>query len=147
MLGDHTNSGRDGLGRAPEGDALAAQADVSVVAGQEAIENVHQRRFACAVLADQRVDLSGPDRERCVVYRHQLVEALGDMRHLHDVGANFGHVPNLRRDCGVRRAHPPAGFRLALLGVGDRGRGRDRRRAHFFRAGLEVEIVGHDDFA
>ena len=32
----------------------------------------------------------------------------------------------------------------ALLRVGDRGRGRNRRRPHFLRAGLEVEVVGHD---
>ena len=123
MLGDHTNSGRDRLGRTPEGDALAAQSDVSVVARQEAVENVHQRRFACAVLADQRMNLSGSDRKRCVVYRHQLVEALGDMRHLHDVGANLGHVPDLRREW-ESGGRPPAGSRFALLRVGDRGRRR-----------------------
>ena len=69
---------------------LPVQDDVAGVRAVriEAAEDLHQRRFSCAVLADQRVDLSLADLERHVLERADARELLGDVPHLQQVLAH-----------------------------------------------------------
>ena len=56
----------------------------------EPVEDVHQRRLARAVLAEQRVHLALEEVEADVVVRDDPREALRDVAHLEDLGA-LGH--------------------------------------------------------
>ena len=57
---------------------VAVDADLAVVVGVHAGEDLHQRRLAGAVLADQRVHLAGAKLEVDAVERGDAGEALGD---------------------------------------------------------------------
>ena len=57
---------------------LVVEQDLALVGLVEAVEHVHQRGLAGAVLAEQAVDLAGLDREVDVVVGDQVTEALGD---------------------------------------------------------------------
>ena len=64
------------------GDRLAGEEDLAAVGLVDAGHDLDQRRFAGAVLAEQRVDLARIERERHVLERLGRVEALGDVAHL-----------------------------------------------------------------
>src|SRR5262249_21734731 len=56
----------------------AVHDDLATVRLQKAVEDVHQGGLACAVLAQQRMDLAGLDGEVDVIVGDQTTEALGD---------------------------------------------------------------------
>src|SRR5260221_2785189 len=61
---------------------LALEADRPAVRAVEAVEDVHERRLARAVLAEQGVDLVLGDDEVDPVERREVAEALHDPAHL-----------------------------------------------------------------
>ena len=66
-------------------DRLAVQRGSRPRPGGEPVEDVHQRRLAGAVLAEQRMDLAAADVEVDVVVGDDPRVALGDAAHLEDV--------------------------------------------------------------
>ena len=56
-------------------DRLAVQEDLALVGPVEPVEDVHQRRLAGAVLAEQRVHLAAPQVEVDVVVRDDRPES------------------------------------------------------------------------
>ena len=60
---------------------LAGDEDLAGVGLVDAAQNLHQRRLAGAVLADQADDLAGPDLDRDVLQRVNAGEALVDPDH------------------------------------------------------------------
>ena len=82
----------------PNSTGCAAEQDVAAVARQQAVEDVHQRRLAGAVLADQGMDLPRTDRNRGVMDRDKVAKPLGDMLHADDIDA--GHDAHPVRACG-----------------------------------------------
>ena len=79
VLVDHADPGRHGV--AGPGEVLddVVEHDLALVGLVEAVEDVHQRGLAGAVLTQQAVDLAGQDLERDPVVGHQRAEALGDV--------------------------------------------------------------------
>ena len=63
MLVDHADAGLDRILRAANGPLLPVDQDLAAVGLVEAVEDVHQRRLAGAVLADDAVDRAGRDDE------------------------------------------------------------------------------------
>ena len=70
------------LARRADRDRLAVDEDLALVRAEHAVDDVHQRRLARAVLAEQRVDLAAPQREVDGVVGRQRAEALGDAAEL-----------------------------------------------------------------
>ena len=66
LLVDHRDARVAGVGGAVEGDRLAVDQHVAVVGALHAGEHPHDRRLAGAVLARQRADLAGAQRDRDV---------------------------------------------------------------------------------
>ena len=79
----------DALGDA-EAHGLSLDQDLALVGVVEPVEDVHQRRLAGAVLAEQCVHLALEQVEADVVVRDDPREALRDVPHLEDLGA-LGH--------------------------------------------------------
>ena len=79
VLVDHADAGRDRVAGSGEVLDLAVEHDLALVGLVEAVEDVHQRRLAGAVLAEQAVDLAGLDRQGDVVVGDDVAEALGDV--------------------------------------------------------------------
>ena len=63
MLEDHANANRDRVRWRGETDLMAIDGDGSAVRLLHAVQDLHQRRFASAILTDQRVDRAGSDRD------------------------------------------------------------------------------------
>ena len=59
VLVDHADAGGDRVARAAERDRLAVDQDLALVGLVEAVQDVHQRGLAGAVLAEQGEDLAG----------------------------------------------------------------------------------------
>ena len=70
--------------RRAERRRLAVQEDLALVGPVQAVEDVHQRRLAGAVLAEQRVHLAAAEVEVDVVVREDAGEALRDAAQLED---------------------------------------------------------------
>src|SRR5205814_7898561 len=60
---DHADAEPDGVGRAADRDRAAVIDDLAGIRPGQAVDDVHQRALAGAVLAQQRVHLSPPDVE------------------------------------------------------------------------------------
>ena len=58
MLMHHAEAGLDGAGRVGDHRRLAVQPDLAFVGLQQAEQDVHQRRLAGAILADDGVDFA-----------------------------------------------------------------------------------------
>ena len=84
--------GGDRLGRPGEVDRAAAQLDRARVARQQSVEDVHQRRLAGAVLADQGVDLALAHGHRGIVDGDEVAEPLDQRLDPDDVAPDDGHV-------------------------------------------------------
>ena len=82
VLVDHADAAPDGVIRAVDLDGLAVEQDLALVRHGQAVEDVHERRLAGAVLAEQRVDLAGPHVERDAVVGDDAGIALRDPAHL-----------------------------------------------------------------
>ena len=93
MLVDHADPLRDGVRRRRDGDWLAAEQDLALVGRDQAVQDVHQRRLAGAVLAKERVDLASTHVEVDVVVRDHAGEAFGHAAHLQRrrTGRRLGH--------------------------------------------------------
>ncbi len=79
VLVDHADAGRDRVAGAGEVLDLVVEDDLALVGLVEAVEHVHQRRLAGAVLAEQAVDLAGLDGQGDPVVGDERPEALGDV--------------------------------------------------------------------
>ncbi len=85
MLVDHADAASDRVCRSLDRDWRAVDADLALIRRDEAVENVHQRGFARAVLAEERVDLALAEVEIDRVVRERAGgEAFGDAAHLED---------------------------------------------------------------
>ena len=92
-------------------DGLPVQQDLPGVRPGQPVEDVHERRLAGAVLAQQGVDLAGLDVEVDAVVGDHARVALGDAAHLQRRRADA-----LRRQGGVRRGHVAGLPMLSCLG-------------------------------
>ena len=86
LLVDDPDAGVLGLARPGEPHRPAVQADLAVVVGDRAGQDLHQRALARAVLAADRVDLAGRRDQRDVAQRAHAAEVLGDVPHLQPGG-------------------------------------------------------------
>ena len=78
VLEHHADAEAARLRRAGDGDGAALPEDGALVRRQRAVEHLHQRRLAGAVLAEQRVDFAAADFEADMVAGGELPEALGE---------------------------------------------------------------------
>jgi hypothetical protein len=128
LLVDDADAGALGIERVRERDAASEQRDLALVGVVRAAEDLHQRRLAGAVLADQRVHLADAAVEVDAVDRGDGAEALHDAAHLERVRRS------VRSAGGVGRGDSPAVTDSVLVqfsGVGDAGRWRaPRGRQH-----------------
>ena len=150
VLVDHADAVLDrGLRRAELG-RLAVDQDLALVGPVEAVEDVHQRRLAGAVLAQQRVHLALAQVEVDAVVRDDAGEPLRDPAELENrplvhprrsycAGAAAPSGTNPRRSSGCSRSCRPRSPLDALdLGDGRPGHGR-RDHADPDRARGDVE--------
>ena len=89
VLVHHADPGLDRVLRGGERDRLAVEQDLARVGLVEPVEDVHQRRLAGAVLAEQRVHLALRQLEVDVVVGDDARERLRDPAHLED--GDVGH--------------------------------------------------------
>ena len=82
VLVHHADPQGDGVTRTCDMRTLAVDVDLSRVRRNQAVEDVHQRRLAGAVLADQRVDLARPHAEIHVVVGEYAGKLFGDPSHV-----------------------------------------------------------------
>ncbi len=78
VLVDHADAGIDRVAGPVERDDPVVDEDLPVVGPVETVQDVHEGRLARAVLAQERVDLTGLDDEVHVPVRHDPGKALGD---------------------------------------------------------------------
>jgi hypothetical protein len=78
VLVHHADAGRHGVAGAVEVLHLIVEEHLALVGLVEAVEHVHQRRLACAVLAEKGVDLAGLYGEVDVIVGDQAAESLRD---------------------------------------------------------------------
>ena len=116
VLVHHPEPARDRVLRRMEGHRLALDEDLPLVGLVQPVEDVHQRRLAGAVLAEQRVHLAAREVEVDVVVREDARKLLHDPAHLQD-GGRGGHWAGilwLRRERGERGREADA-FRSVAL--------------------------------
>ena len=94
------------LGGARDRDRPPCQQDLATVGLMDAGDDLDQRRLAGAVLAQQRVDFAGMERERDVVEGLCRVEALGDAADIQN-GLAVGRLPFTHGQ--TRGVHDPNG--------------------------------------
>ena len=90
VLVDHADAVADGVARLVDVDRPTVDPDLAAVGAIEAGEDVHQRRLAGAVLAEQRVQLARTELELRVVEGDRGAEALVDR--LHAKARRRGHA-------------------------------------------------------
>ena len=78
VLVHHADAGPDRVARALEPHRLAVDEDLALVGPVEPAEDVHQRRLAGAVLAEQAEDFAGADGQVDRVVGDDVAEPLGD---------------------------------------------------------------------
>ena len=86
VLVHHADAGVDGVAGIVHLDLLAVDQDVAGGGLEQAVELVHQRRFARAVFTQDRVDLAFVDREIDPVVGDKIAEFLDDVAHFNDGG-------------------------------------------------------------
>lgn len=99
VLEDHADAGGDGVGRGVQVDDPTVDADGPLVRALDAVEDLHQRRLAGAVLTDDRVDRATRDREPDVLVGDDSGEPLGDPFELNG-GMGVRRPVGSRRCCG-----------------------------------------------
>ena len=82
LLGDQDDPADDGLARGTERDRLPADQQLTAIGGDDAGQDLAQRRLPRAVLADERVDRPLLDRQADPVQGPHAAEGLGDVRQL-----------------------------------------------------------------
>ncbi len=110
VLVDHAHAGGDGVGWRPQPQRFTVEQHLTGVGLLQAEQDLHQRRLAGAVLAQQGMHLAAPDVEVDAVVGHDAGKRLGDAAHLQQ------RRPRRRgRRHDVRRPRcPPAPNRMAL---------------------------------
>ncbi len=105
VLVHHADAGAHRVAGTLEVLHLAVEKDGSLFCRVQAVEDVHERRLACAVLAEQTVDLSGLHHEIDVVVGDETAEPLRDPAEfeLHGADPSEGGAPT-HRDGQGRRA-------------------------------------------
>ena len=78
MLMHHSDTRIQRSARIARRQGLAEHLNRSAVSSIAAEQDIHQRRFACAVFTQQRHDLSTAQGQADRVIRDQLAKALGD---------------------------------------------------------------------
>ncbi len=78
MLEDHADTGGDRIGRGLEMNLGAIDEDMAVIGLLDAVQDLHESRFAGAVLADQGVNRAGPDHHIDVVIGDHAGEPFAD---------------------------------------------------------------------
>ena len=106
VLVHHPDPVLDGVGRRVQDDGLALDADLAFVRLVEAVDDVHQRRLAGAVLAEEGVHLAPLDVEVDVVVGDGSRELLADAPHLED--EVVGHGPAILTPRSGRAGTGPA---------------------------------------
>jgi hypothetical protein len=102
---DHPDPTADRIAGRHERDRLTVQHDLALVSFVKAVDDVHQRRLAGAVLPQEGVDLTAPDVEIDVVVREHAWEPLRDPANFEDGPVvHRGDSKPIRR----RRARRPA---------------------------------------
>ena len=86
VLVHHPHAGPDRRARSAQTHGVPLDHDLALVGVVEPVEDVHQRRLAGAVLAEQRVDLALEQVEADVVVGDDPREALRDVPHLENLG-------------------------------------------------------------
>jgi hypothetical protein len=106
MLMHHADAMGNRIGRATQVDDAARNADLALIGPKMAVEDVHQRRLAGAVLADQPADAAARDYEIDVAVRGGRAEAFADPAQL-DRGRSRSVPAALagERKGGGRRPH------------------------------------------
>ncbi len=97
VLMHHSHAGLDRGTRRAELHRLAGDDDLALVGVVQPVEDVHQRRLAGTVLAEQRVDLALPQVEVDVVVRDGAREALRDVAHLEHGAGRSSHRGGILR--------------------------------------------------
>ncbi len=82
MLVDHADAPPDRIVRRGDPHLFAVQTDRALVGPVEPVEDLHERALASPVLTEQRVDLTGLDRQIDVVVGDDAGETLRDPPHL-----------------------------------------------------------------
>jgi hypothetical protein len=98
VLVDHADAERARLGRALHAHRLPVPAHLALVGLHGAVDDLHHRRLAGAVLAEHGVDLAGLDAQRDLVVGADRRVLLAD-------AAEF---QSEHGDAGSRRHSPPA---------------------------------------
>ena len=106
MLVDHGQPGEHGIARALEPHRLTVDPDLALVRVVQPEQDVHQGRFAGAVLAEQGVDLAATNGELDAVVGDDAGESLDDPPHL-DCRRGAVAVPD-RHGASVRMPPLPA---------------------------------------
>ena len=109
MLVHHADAGGDRLHRRREGRRVAVDDDLTGIRLIDAGEDVHEGRFAGAVLAQQRMDFAGANFEIDVRIGDDAGKMLGDAAQQHD----------RRRSRAARPASPALGLELSMTDAGD----------------------------
>lgn len=114
VLVHHADAAGDGVARVVEGDPLAVDGDGALVRLLHAVEDLHQRRLAGAVLAHEGVHRATANRDVDVVVGHDAWESLGDAAELHGI---------LAGGLDASMAHSPRGKERGGRGVANVSRG------------------------
>ena len=108
MLVDHSDARGDGVGGVGEGRRFAVDQNLALFGPIQPVQDVHEGRFARAVLAEKGVYLTRPDSEVYAVVGHERAESLGDptqfqMHRMPNLSGLEG--PGLLREPGPLLAH------------------------------------------
>ncbi len=101
VLVHHADSDRDRVGRRVEGDLAAVDLDGALVRLMHAVQRLHQRGFAGAVLPHQRVHGAAPDGDVDVGVRHHPGKPLGDPGQIRRRRRPSAVAPILRAPAGA----------------------------------------------
>ena len=85
MLGHHADAQRNCITRRANLRLPAVDPDLALIGMVQAVENAHERAFACTIFAQQRVNLALAEREIHMIIGHQGAEAFGDPAHLYSL--------------------------------------------------------------
>src|SRR3712207_1617282 len=106
LLRDHGDPGGLGVARRGELDGLSTHLQRSLVWRVEAVNDLHERALAGPVLADEGVDLAGPQVEIHALDRGHAAEAFGYVLEAKD-GTCLGDLRSPLRARVVVQAHNP----------------------------------------
>ena len=78
MLKHHADAHGPGGFRAGDMDQLPVESNLSGIGLHDAIDHLHQRRLACAILPEQRMDFPGRHGKADIVIGKHARKGLGD---------------------------------------------------------------------